>query len=246
MSLYDYIFSTMESYFTSGDVDKWRARYKNKYSSNKFDHDEPWLTLISMYSIFDNQSDLNSKDIIKAFGELIYQSNFNKSPIITEVNEVLLERNLPEIVSYREYLVSLYSQKVSHLYPDVNTMIREKLKKEKQSLEGSTNLDLQISFHGDERNKKLFVEAKFLSDIDTKTTYNPVRNQIIRNIDAMIDFVIKNEYYEFEDVYFALLTPKIFRTNKYGGGKSTLLNNFLPERGRYYCYIMNEYKDYKK
>jgi len=79
-----------------------------------------------------------------------------------------------------------------------------------------------------------------MSDISYNIRYNPVRDQIIRNIDNGIEMVD-----EFKDFYFFLLTPKVFRTDQYGGSKQTGLTNFIPDKSRLYCYKMNEYKDPK-
>lgn len=241
MKLYSYILNTMNPYFNN-NISDWRQKYKKKAleeikgtkGAKKIEHDEPWLTLISMYSIFDNQGNHNLKNSKLAFEELLSKSGFLKSVTPTNIERVLLEVKLPEIIDYRKYLYSSFEKELFHLYPDRNKMIKGRLTDQKVSLEGSTNLDLLISFIEEKIKKVLFVEAKFMSDIDTKTTYNPVRNQIIRNIDAMIDFVEKNEECNFKDVYFALLTPKMFRTDEYGGGKSTSLDRFSPSRGRIY------------
>ncbi|MFP3339210.1 hypothetical protein R0J91_14625, partial [Micrococcus sp. SIMBA_131] len=44
-----------------------------------------------------------------------------------------------------------------------------------------------------------FIEAKFKSDISTKTTHNHSRNQVLRNID------IGSHYAKGKDFYFSLL-----------------------------------------
>lgn len=142
----------------------------------------------------------------------------------------------------------LQKKNIKHLYPDRDKILNNKLVKKSASIEGNTNLDAMIKFKekGCERTKFLFIEAKYLSDIDTKTTYNAFRNQIIRNLDAMIDFpsVKENEErnIEFPDLYFALLTPKIFRTVHYGDNKKGKFDEFDAQQSRFYCYIMNEYR----
>jgi len=70
--------------------------------------------------------------------------------------------------------------------------------------EGETHVDLTI-----ETSKKLiFIEAKYKADISKKTTHDPNRDQIIRNIDVGT-WAAKKRAKEF---YFVLLTLK---TNTY-------------------------------
>lgn len=219
-------------------IDEYKEKLKNIH------HDESWLTLVSLYVLFGNQQNLASKNIIDAFRKVLNNSGFGVNINIDEIKKVSLEKVLPEIIIYRDYLYKLLKKGILHLYPDRNKTMSERLIDGKASLEGNTNLDAHVSFSNNDRNQYLFIEAKFLSDIDTKTSYNPIRNQIIRNIDAMIDFALSNRV-SLSDVYFAMLTPKIFRTKEYGGNKLSLLDNFTPNKSRYYCFIMNEYKNYQ-
>jgi hypothetical protein len=230
-------------YYFEGNTDTKRSDAYKESLKNIY-HDESWLTLVSLYVLFGDQQNLSSKNCIDAFKKVLNNSGFGANVSIDEIKKVSLEKVLPEIIRYREYLYELLKNGVVHLYPDRNKVMNERLINRKASLEGNTNLDAQVSFSNNDRNKFLFIEAKFLSDIDTKTKYNPIRNQIIRNIDAMIDFALSNKV-SLSDVYFAMLTPKIFRTKEYGGNKSSLLDNFTPTKSRYYCFIMNEYKNYQ-
>ncbi len=236
------VLKDIKYYFEGNSHIKRVNEYKEKLKN--IQHDESWLTLVSLYVLFGNQQNLSSKNIIDAFKKILNNSGFRTNINIDELKKVSLEKVLPEITIYREHLYGLLEKGMLHLYPDRNKIMSERLIGRKASLEGNTNLDAQISFSNNDRNQYLFIEAKFLSDIDTKTYYNPIRNQIIRNIDAMVDFAIKNGV-GLSDVYFAMLTPKIFRTKEYGGNKLSLLDNFTPTKSRYYCFIMNEYKNYQ-
>ncbi len=40
-----------------------------------------------------------------------------------------------------------------------------------------------------------------------------------------------------------MLTPKIFRTEKYGFNKMSNLDVFSPQSSRFYCYVMDEYSE---
>lgn len=236
------ILRDIKYYFTESTYTKWVQIYKE--SLNNISHDEPWLTLVSLYTLFGDQQNLSSSNIINAFKELLTISGFKTNINVDKIEQISLEKILPEIKVYREYLYDLLKKGTFHLYPDRNKEMSKRLVGRKASLEGNTNLDAHIVFSYSGKKKYLFIEAKYLSDIDTKTSYNPVRNQIIRNIDAMIDFALNNEI-PLEDVYFSMLTPKVFRTELYGGNKPFLLESFTPTRSRFYCFIMNEYRDYK-
>jgi hypothetical protein len=241
----NYIVNSMQRYFCNNTYDKWKKTYKEK--SKNIAHDEPWLTLVALYSLFGDQNSFSKKNV-DAFWDVVNASGFRNIVGVDEIVEISIERILPEIMTYREYLYSQLQNGSMHLYPDRNEIMlkrRDEFNKNKkqQSLEGNTNLDAQVKFKHNGRMKYMFIEAKFLSDIDTKTTYNPVRNQIIRNIDSMIDFVERNEEVSYEDVYFAMLTPKIFRTEKFDGNKMSNLDAFSPQKSRLYCYVMDEYSE---
>ncbi len=61
--------------------------------------------------------------------------------------------------------------------------------------EGPTEVDVII----ESENVVWFIEAKFKSDISTKTTHNHSRNQVLRNID------VGSDYAKGKDFYFSLL-----------------------------------------
>ena len=50
-------------------------------------------------------------------------------------------------------------------------------------MEGPSEIDLVLSGNG----YLIFVEAKLDSDISLRTTYDPARNQILRNIDCLLE-----------------------------------------------------------
>lgn len=70
-----------------------------------------------------------------------------------------------------------------------------------------------------------FVEAKYLSDIDTKTSFSPIRSQMDRVIENLLNFDKDGVFSE--KVVFTLLTPRIFKKIH---GK------------RFYYYKFNEYE----
>jgi len=224
----------IKQYFGTGD---WKGNYKKSLSA--INHDEPWLTLIACYSVLGNQSDYN-KNNLDAINEILNSSGIKKNFNFTEITRVRVEEKLPEIIAYRNYLKQILTADNFHLYPDVRLKIDAKTLKDNASFEGNTNLDLLIEGVSNGKKTILFIEAKFLSDISYAITYNPVRDQIIRNIDCGIDYVEKHNL-DIENFYFFLLTPKVFRTKVFGGSENSNLNNFGADSSRLYCFKMDEY-----
>jgi hypothetical protein len=229
----------IKSYFASDD---WKNVYEAKL--NQINHDEPWLTLIACYAIFGNQLDIN-KPRLNAINSILNSSGVRDKFNFTKIHKVIVEEKLNEIIKYRNYLKKAFTKENFHLYPDRINLINKKIGKHKASFEGNTNLDLLIEGISNNRKIIIYIEAKYLSDISYQITYNPVRDQIIRNIDCGIDLVLNaNTIAGFEDFYFLLLTPKVFRTDKFGGSKKTGLSQFGADKSRLYCYKMNDYKDF--
>ena len=188
------------------DSDEWEQLYRMKVLN--VNHDEPWLTLIAIYSIFGDQKQKNNANRINAINEVIANSGLRSTLALTAIEELKVEEKLPEIRTYRTYLRQLFQKDNFHLYPDIRTAILDKLSKKDASFEGNTNLDLKIVGKANNRRKYLYIEAKFISDISYQIRYNPVRDQIIRNIDNGIE-LIKQSNLDLEDFYFFLLTPRI-------------------------------------
>jgi len=239
----DYLIENYETkinkYFLSDD---WKNKYKDKIS--QIQHDEPWLTLIASYALFGNQ-DNYSEDRLNAINKIFSLSGLSNKINFTSIINIVLEKKLPEIIPYRKYLKESFEKENFHLYPDRRQLIDTKISDENSSFEGSTNLDLMIE--GISNNKKIvcFIEAKYLSDISYQITYNPVRDQIIRNIDCGIDCIEdkkhNNPIDSYDEFHFLLLTPKIFRIPEFGGNKESEITKFQSNKGRYYCYKMKDY-----
>lgn len=230
-------------YFTGKTFKEWKSIY-NK-NPRRFNHDEPWLTLVATYALFGEQCKMNQPNRIKAFNLLLKSSNLDNVPKIKSIEEIQVEKQLPEVEKYNEVM----RDHVFHYFPDIITRIIEKKRKGKTSFEGNTHVDLFIR-GTDSDGKKIcfFIEAKFNSDISHDIKYNPVRDQIIRNIDSAIEVQQKSKDVNknkgiIDDIFFLLLTPKIFRTESYGGNRKTSLDIFKPQRSRLYCYKMDEYKN---
>ena len=203
----------IKDYFNSPD---WEHKIRKKI--NQIGHDEPWLTLIACYSIFGNQKNLNASRL-NAINNILNSAGLSNRINLSSISKLKVEEKLPEIKEYRKYIKEILGKENFHFYPDRINMINKKLSKKNQSFEGNTNLDLLIE--GISKNEKttIFIEAKFLSDISYQVKYNPVRDQIIRNIDCGIDHIINGNHADnFKNFYFILLTPKVFRTKLFGGG----------------------------
>ncbi len=238
--LIDNFDSKIRKYFPSDD---WKAKYKDKLT--QIEHDEPWLTLIACYSVFGNQ-EIYSKECLSAINKILSLSGLNNKIEFSSIEKVRVEEKLPEILDYRAFLKESYLSDNFHLYPDRREIIKNKILKEEASFEGNTNLDLLVEGISNGRKTTCFIEAKFLSDISYQIKYNPVRDQIIRNIDSGIDYIQNKKYANnFSDFYFLLLTPMIFKTKRFGGNKSSLLQQLGADSSRLYCYKMQEYCDYK-
>ncbi|GAB1370208.1 hypothetical protein MASR1M45_02670 [Candidatus Kapaibacterium sp.] len=231
-------------YFNPINTQKWKLKYET--SIKDIAHDEPWLTLIAFYSIFGNQATYTQKTL-SAINKVLNGSGLKNKIDFTEIDRVQVEIKFPEILSYRDYLKEQFKNADFHLYPDRREKIKTKLTKKIASYEGNTNLDLIIEGISNGKKTTCFIEAKFLSDISYQITYNPVRDQIIRNIDCGIDYVQSKTFIDkYSNFYFFLLTPKIFKPYLSNSSKS-VLNKLGADRSRLYCYKMKEYtEDFSK
>jgi len=228
---------------------KWIDKFKKRANQKTLDHDEPWLTLVSMYGLCGDQADNNNPRVLRAINEMFlsvfgYGPNQAHPPRFDELIGVHLELKVPEIRKYRRFLKEeVFKDGPFHLYPDRRRLLDEKLRGEEARLEGNTNFDILISGRSDDRKIHVFIEAKFLSDISKDITYVPARNQIARNIDCAIDLMTAGgeKLKGLEDFWFLLLTPGIFRTERYGGPMHSPIARFLPQRSRLFCYKMEDY-----
>jgi hypothetical protein len=236
--------SKIESYFP-GNVGAWLDCYKD--SIRRIEHDEPWVTLVSMYALFGDLREKNEQNRIDAFNKILKNCGLKNPPILTEIDKVLVERQFKEVILYRKHLHDKAKENsVFHYYKDRIDKIIEKAKRNQASFEGNTNVDLYIEAKEGDRPVCFFIEAKFLSDISYQVSYSPVRDQISRNIDTGIQYIREEEKPKgFDSLYFLLLTPRLFRTGRYGGNGGSPLQEFNPERSRLYCYKMNDFKDFK-
>lgn len=233
----------IKPYFNEDRPEPWIDRFNKKILKNEVDHDEPWLTLVSLYALFGDQSNLKSMDCIFAINALLTNCGLNPPPKITEIINVKIEKSFPEIMTFRAHLKQLAVGPEFHHYPDRMVHSSKDKKKPRVSYEGNTKIDVFINAKSGSRDLYFLIEAKFLSDISYQIKYSPVRDQISRNIDTGLDY-IKNEkkLCSFDSLYFLMLTPRQFRTEPFGGNANPPLREFHPERSRLYCYKMNDFK----
>jgi hypothetical protein len=231
-------------------VDKWIEDFKKKAHGGNLDHQEPWVTLVALYGLFGDQKDLDNRQHLESINYLlsdIFGKRYDRPapPKFDRLVRSHMEVYLPENLKYRKYVQKeIFKDGPYHLYRDRKQKLEEKLEREKASFEGNTNLDGLISGKSDGRHIHVFIEAKFLSDISKDITYVSVRNQIARNIDCAMWLMTKREEKDLEglkDFWFLLLTPGIFRTEKYGGPVYSPIRAFVPERSRLFCYKMDDY-----
>jgi hypothetical protein len=231
----------------------WLTEYDKSARSASFGHDEPWLTLMALFGLLHDQTDLASRvgalnDVMKS----AYAGPRNRPtpPIFSKLVGAHVEVYLRENVPFRHFLTrSVFQGGPYHPYADRCQTLREKLSREAASLEGNTNVDALLSGYDEtgDRMRHVFIEAKFLSDISTSITYLPVRNQIARNIDCVMEVMTsidgegKRNWTSLDDFWFILLTPGMFRTEAYGGSVCTPIEALVPSRSRLYCYKMNDY-----
>ncbi len=229
--------------------DKWVADFRKRSHGALLDHDEPWLTLVALCGLFGDQSQLDDPKRVSAVNQLLATVFHERKgepspPRFDELLGVQLEVGLPQNLPYRKYLrETVFAERSWHLYPDRLRRLEEKRKKGRASLEGSTYVDAIISGRSAKRHIHVFLEAKFLSDISGQITYVPVRNQLARNIDCIIDVMTDggSDLEGLHDFWFVLLTPGIFRIEDYGGSCDSPIACFQPTRSRFYCYKMLDY-----
>jgi len=249
-------------YFPGSQQEKWLDDYKKRIESHIFYHDEPLVTLFSLYLLFREQAEdelQNGKDKLNHLLRTVFTQRHDVDfPQLKTIEKVRLETALPENLTYREALrnsILANTEKIFHPYHDRHTRLATKLQGATASLEGNTHLDLLITGKdSQDQTHLIFTEAKFLSDISYSITYSPTRNQIARNLDIAIELILGKTRYNvdfnipnsIDHFWFILLTPRIFRTKTFGANGNT--RNLLekPDRSRLYCYKMDDYAEPEK
>ena len=198
--------------------------------------DERFWTVNALMNIYHNKNRVNDLCMLfeKAFGK--------KVPISIEIDsweeclnsdnlKLYFEVDLPSPPSYKNNLCSLYKEDKIQEHQIIPFIIASA--HDKKILEGSTQVDALIL--NPDNGFNILIEAKVLSDISISVTYDVVRNQIARNIDAMIEKKKKLrdplKKRDPKKSLFLLITPRLFKDNP---------------TSRLYGYNIREYQDKNK
>jgi hypothetical protein len=120
---------------------KWIEKFRKSASEKILDHDEPWVTLVALYSLFGNQEDLNNSQRLESINYLlseVFGMRYDRPPPpeFDHLEGVHMEVVLPEILQYRQYVhKTVFKYGPYHLYQDQKQKLSEKLEKEKASFE---------------------------------------------------------------------------------------------------------------
>jgi hypothetical protein len=128
--------------------------------------------------------------------------------LVADELELFFEVGLPSPISYRTWL--------SHHLHDRHALKTQRIVAASRGtlLEGRTHLDALLLCS--KTGFAVHFEAKVLSDVDTKTTHDTLRNQLARNVDCMVNDstdhpALQNRHPDRS--FLVLLTPEIFRRN---------------------------------
>lgn len=186
--------------------------------ARQIEKDETFWTASSLMTIFYSENrDREITELLKlTFGEVPPLKNFNTwNECINGDLKLFFEPNIPSPKEYLRWISE--NMQTKQIIP----YIIEKASRSSYSnafrldLEGPTNVDALLI--NPENGFAVFFEAKVLSDISYQTSYDSIRNQLIRNIDVMLS---NNQNLHFplnkriaENTLFALLTPRIYKDN---------------------------------
>ncbi len=168
---------------------------ENYKTLRQIEKDERFWGAQSFISIFEQ---LNSVKIVEDLITLLTKS-FGPTPpagifgswekaLKTAISDKLIlrfEENIPSPKIFKEYLQKNLIQR--HFIPYVIDHATKSVNPElefRSNLEGPTNVDILIINPSNGFN--IFIEAKLLSDISYQVSYDVLRNQMARNIDAML------------------------------------------------------------
>jgi hypothetical protein len=186
--------------------------------------DERFFTTRTFINIFERDAkDRNrilKELLVKAYGEFPpfdIKSKFRQSwdYYLEGKIKLTLEYDAPAPKEYKEYLSNNLNMR--QFVPYVLDLGKDDAGNFRKNLEGPSQIDAYIECVN--TGLKIYVEAKYLSDISCNITYDVSRNQIARNIDVMLED-------EKGKTLFLLLTPQYFKDNP---------------GTRFYGYKMNDY-----
>ena len=138
-------------------------------------------------------------------------------------DSLVFEKDLRESPYIRAEMATRYDEDPPHPVLYVRKWASEKIGKATAHWEGPTQVDARVVWGPGLDHQRLYVEAKFLSDVSTGTVYSCVRNQIARSIEAglwdtarawvggardEIDSEVISRF------WFMMLTPRLFKTEE--------------------------------
>jgi len=179
--------------------------------------DETFLTLYAFVSLDMGGSAAQIAERERLFTELLRVALPHLKLEVTRP-VVELEKQVTPSADYLGGLAQRFAAEPDACHPVWYLRV---LGSENKSLEGSTHSDAILSFAGDRR---VMVEAKFLSDISTSTKYASHRDQISRNLDAGL----AQAGYDLDRFAYVFITPRCFRDRP---------------QSRFYGYKLTEYMD---
>lgn len=172
----------------------------------QLEKDERARTIKAIKIAFDNQT-LPSV-IERAFRSNSLCQNTDWAGLLGQQPDLTLsfEVGLSSPLSYREQLKSRYADRDPELclLPYI-----EDAASGRTSFEGATRVDALLV--NQKTDFSLSFEAKFLSDTSVSVTFDPFRNQVIRNLDVLMDPQVETLNASPSRRYFCLLTPAVFR-----------------------------------
>lgn len=225
-------------YFTKS-IDNYKTYQYNKSNTpnsefkklRQAEKDERFFTTRYFVALFErHKEDLESKlrSILKlAYGnnpplDIIGNSETSWNALIDGNLELILEHVVSAPKEYKSYLSKNLDKR--HF---VQYVLDSGTQKKDDSvfridLEGATHLDAFIQNKSNDF--KLYIEAKYLSDISYDVSYDVTRNQLARNIDIMLEDQNSKSF-------FLLITPTFFKDNPhtrlYGYKMADYMSNHL-------------------
>lgn len=187
-----------------------KARAKGLIDSklNQYDKAEE---LITFYTFAPLELREDKKDAIE---EILKLANVNE--LLEGSVRIGFERQFKPPAGYLKWLNKEVSR---HPISYIRKQGKEHIKRGRR-LEANTHVDVVF----ESENLLILVEVKFTSDISHEITFNPIRNQLARNIDVGIAEAKKNG----KQLVVLLCTPR----------------EFYHKRSRLYYYKIQEYTDF--
>jgi|GEM_PF-2341349 len=227
-------------------------------NEDSIDHDEPWLTFMALWGLFNSGDPADYKhgptDAIAELLEKLFPLLHPPHPV-TRVEAAKLEVQTPAISGFDDVIRQITRGACPHPYPDRQKEITTRvINRNNRLLEGNSQFDAVLTLiMEDDSRLVVFIEAKFLSDISYQVSYSPVRNQIARNLDAILELKErwaknylnkeKPEWPENIDFRYLLLTPGMFRPD-YRPFVARPKHRWPgAETSRFFCHKMKEYRE---